>query len=339
MTFGQQNTEAEAHEQLSFAWDCGVNFLDTSEIYPVMPMRATGGRTSTIIGKWLRGRARDTVVVATKVSGRSQGLEWIPANRTEPRGSESNPRVDAASIRAACEAELRRLNTDYLDLFQIHWPDRYVPGFGASRYQRKQERDYVPFEEQVEAMGRLIEEGKIRHWGLSNETTFGVTMHCLTADRLGVPRPVSVQNSFSLLHRSFETELAEACSPRHFNLGLLPWSAMAGGALSGKYLGGKADPNWRLEIWKSRYQRFRNDRALQATEEYARIAKEAGITPAQLAYAFCRSRDFIPSTIIGATTMEQLRENLGAFAVTLSEDTMAAIDDVHLRMRDPSQMD
>jgi len=340
MTFGQQNTEAEGHAQMSRAVEAGVNFFDTAEIYPIVPSRDTQGSTSRIVGTWLRARGRrDDVIVASKVAGKSVGLQWVPANRTEPRGEERTPRPDGPSIVAACEAELRRLRTDYIDLFQIHWPDRYVPNFGKSQYRRGEERDATPFEEQVAAMGRLIDEGKIRHWALSNESTYGVAMHCTAADRLGVPRPVSIQNSFSLLHRSFEGELAEACSPAHFDLGLLPWSAMAGGALSGKYLDGAADPSWRQEIWPDRYQRFRNPRARQATARYAALARDLGVTPAQLAYAFCRTREFIPSTIIGATSMAQLEENLGAFAVELSDEALERIEEIHLDARNPSQLD
>eukprot|EP00854_Cymbomonas_tetramitiformis_P009320 gene9320-11045_t len=198
-TFGEQNTEKEAHAQLSFARDAGVNFLDTAELYPVAPRPETQGLTSTYIGTWLKHQQRDKVVVGSKVAGRSVGLDWIPANRSVPRG------------KAAVEAELRRLQTDYIDLLQIHWPDRYVPLFGRSQYLVENEgADSVPVQEQVAAIRELIEEGKVRHWGLSNETTFGVVKFCAAADALGAPRPITIQNSFSMVHRSFESDLAEA---------------------------------------------------------------------------------------------------------------------------------
>jgi len=339
MTFGQQNTEAEAHEQLAYAKDIGINFLDTAEIYPIVPARETQGRTSEYIGTWLRHQKREDTIVATKVAGRSTGLEWVPANRLNPRDEERNPRVDKKSIVLACEAELRRLQTDYIDLLQIHWPDRYIPMFGESQYNVEKERECVPFEEQVEAMGQLIRDGKIRYYGLSNESTHGVAMHCITCDALGVPRPVSIQNQFNLLYRLFETELAEACSPSNFDLGLLPWSAMAGGALSGKYLDGAKDDKWRMNIWPWRYERFMTGGSKAAIAEYAKVAAQFNVTPAQLAYAFCKSRWFIPSTIIGATTMDQLKENMGSFNVELSPEAIAAIDDVHLRYRNISLKD
>ena len=237
MTFGEQNSEAEGHRQLDAAFERGVNFLDTAEIYPVKPAPETQGRTSEIVGSWLKSRQRCDVVLATKVAGRSTGLAWVPANRTVPRGAEATPVLDAASVRAGLEGELRRLGTDYVDLFQLHWPDRPVPAFGRNRYRRADAAPapgapaFASFEELVGEIGKLIAEGKVREWGLSNESTYGVCQHVATCDRLGVQRPVTIQNSFSLLHRSFEGELAEACHVE--GLGLLPWSALAGGAISG----------------------------------------------------------------------------------------------------------
>jgi len=345
MTWGIQNTEIEAHEQLHYSYEHGINMIDTAEIYPVKPSPETQGSTSTYIGSWLRARRipRDSVVIASKVAGRSQGLEWVPANRTDPPGEERRPRVDPESIREACEGELRRLKTDYLDLFQIHWPDRYVPTFGESQYRGDREMEEAqPFYLQVEAMGQLVKEGKIRYWGLSNETSFGVMSHCQEAAQQGVPRPITIQNNFSLLNRSFESELAETCAPSNNNLGLLPWSAMAGGALSGKYLRGEKDPafqRYRFNLFPGRYDRFNTERAQKAAAEYVAIAKECSLTPAQLAYAFCRSREFVPTTIIGATSMEQLEENLGGFGEPLAPEVLEAIDEVHVKMRNPALED
>jgi len=350
MTWGCQNTEAEAHAQLSFARDCGVNFLDTAELYPIMPDSKTQGRTSEYIGNWLKAQPRDKVIVASKVAGRADGrMTWIPANRTSPPAPLSDgPRVDASNIKAAVEGELRRLNTDYIDLMQIHWPDRYVPKFGESQYCVESERteaSTTSFQEQVEAMGALIQQGKVRHWGLSNETSFGVMRFCSAADAQGVPRPITVQNHFSLLNRTFESELAETCAPAHCDLGLLPWSALSGGALSGKYLPGddtnRSDQKYRFNMFPGRYQRFESARVNDAVREYSRIAESAGLTPAQLAYAYCRSRWFVPSTIVGATSLSQLRENMGAFtpAARLHPEVLAAIDAVHSYNRNPALSD
>ena len=285
MTFGEQNSEAEGHRQLDAAFERGVNFLDTAEIYPVKPAPETQGRTSEIVGSWLKSRQRCDVVLATKVAGRSTGLAWVPANRTVPRGAEATPVLDAASVRAGLEGELRRLRTDYVDLFQLHWPDRPVPAFGRNRYRRADAAPasgappFASFEELVGEIGKLIAEGKVREvstcgrragrsggltkkkWGLSNESTFGVCQHVATCDRLGVRRPVTIQNSFSLLHRSFERELAEAC--HFFGLGLLPWSALAGGAISGVSTCGRAEGTEDLQEQKEIHGRHPAELALR----------------------------------------------------------------------------
>ncbi|GMH40027.1 hypothetical protein BSKO_07931 [Bryopsis sp. KO-2023] len=339
MTFGSQNTEEDAFEQLSYAWDCGVNFLDTSECYPVMPQRETQGRCSSYVGNWMQTRKRDEVIVATKVAGRSEVVTWIPSTRTDPPGEEKTAVVNREAITNACEGELRRLQTDYLDLFQIHWPDRYRPTFGKVRYRPENEYESTPFDEQVQAMGDLIEAGKIRYWGLSNESAYGTIMMCLAADKLGVPRPISIQNSYSLLDRNFDSELAEVCSSKHFDMVLLPWSASGGGCLSGKYVGGVRPEGSRLSLLGDRYPRFFGDRVEAAISEYVKIAEEAGVTPTQLAYLFCKSRWHIPSTLIGATKMEQLKENISGFTTELSQETLDKIDEVHLKFTNPQNMD
>ena len=342
MTFGIQNTEEDAHAQLDYAVkERGVNFIDTAEMYPV-PSSAAGwkpGTTEEYIGTWIEKNPalRSEIVLATKVAGYNPGSE-TGGNRFVPPKPKADCRLDRESVLMACDASLRRLRTDYIDLYQLHWPDRYAPNFGQSVYDPKQERDAVPIKETVAALGELIAAGKIRHYGLSNETTYGVCEFVRAADELGVPRPVSIQNSFCLLHRTFETELAEACAPSHYNIGLLPWTPLAGGALSGKYLHGKKPAEGRLVKYPNFMQRYLNAPSVEATEAYDAIAKEAGISLATLSLAWCRTRWYCASTIIGATTMEQLKENIDAFdtdLVTLSEETLKAIDDVHFARRDP----
>eukprot|EP00197_Chlamydomonas_leiostraca_P015869 CAMPEP_0202880210 /NCGR_PEP_ID=MMETSP1391-20130828/34783_1 /ASSEMBLY_ACC=CAM_ASM_000867 /TAXON_ID=1034604 /ORGANISM="Chlamydomonas leiostraca, Strain SAG 11-49" /LENGTH=346 /DNA_ID=CAMNT_0049562681 /DNA_START=65 /DNA_END=1105 /DNA_ORIENTATION=- len=346
MTIGEQTSREEGLRQLSYAADAGVNFIDTAEIYPVAPRPETHGATSSCVGQWLSKQRRDQFVVATKVAGRSAGQEWVAAGRTDPPGAPSPPRVDAASIQAAAEGELRRLRTDYIDLLQIHWPDRYVPTFGSTAYSPEAAASHFGgppsrFEEQAEAMGKLIQQGKIRAWGLSNETAFGVMEHCRAADTVGVPRPVTVQNCYNLIHRTADSDMAEVL--HETGLGLLPWSALAGGSVTGKYLTSKAAPKGsRFDLFAARYARFNTPRVQAAVAEYVAIAKEAGLTPAQLGYAFCRSRWFIPSVIVGARTVDQLAENLQTWskpAGALSQQVLDAIQAVHLVKRNPACVD
>lgn len=310
-------------------------------MYPV-PSSAPGwkpGRTEAFIGTWLAKNPslRPEVVIATKVSGYNPNSE-TGGNRFVPPRERADCRLDRASVLMACDASLRRLQTDYIDLYQLHWPDRYCPGFGTSVYDPSKERDAVPIKETVAALGELIEAGKIRHYGLSNETTYGVCEFVRAADELGVPRPVSIQNSFCLLHRSFETELAEACAPSHYNIGLLPWTPLAGGALSGKYLNGAKPAEGRLVKYGNFMQRYLNPPSVAATEQYAAVAAKAGVSLATLALAWCKTRWYVTSTIIGATTMAQLKEDIDAFdgdIVTLDEETLAAVDAIHFQCRDP----
>ena len=354
MTWGVQNTESEAHEQLDYAVKRrGVNFIDTAEMYPV-PMSDPSwnpGRTEEIIGNWLAKNANESVdrsdiVIATKIAGFGAS-ERITSNRFSGGSSTVAGRLDRRSVVTACDASLRRLKTSHIDLYQIHWPDRYVPigaFYGSPAYDPEREReDSVPIRETVEALGDLLASGKIKHYGLSNESTFGVCEFVRAADELGIPRPVTIQNSFCLLHRSFETELAEACAPSNYNIGLLPWTPLGGGALSGKYLDGSSNPaDGRLIKYKKYgfHQRYLNAPSREATAQYKRIADEEGVSLATLALAWCKSRWYVASTIIGATKMEQLIENIDALSpsTTLSDAALAAIDRVHERCRDPSVM-
>ena len=348
MTFGVQNSEDEAHAQLDYAVkERGINFIDTAEMYPV-PMSDPGwnpGTTEKFIGSWLAkndARTREDVFLATKIAGFGASSR-IVGNR-DGTETENTGRLDAGSVKKACDASLMRLQTDYVDLYQVHWPDRYVPigaFYGSPAYDPALEReDSVPIRETVEALGELIAAGKIKHYGLSNESTFGVCEFVRAADELGVQRPLTIQNSFCLLHRSFETELAEACAESNYDIGLLPWTPLGGGALTGKYLDGARPSEARLVKYEKYgfHQRYLNAPSVEATREYKKIADECGISLATLALAWCKTRSYVSSTIIGATTMEQLRENIDAFApsLILPDDALVAIDKVHEKCRDPS---
>jgi aryl-alcohol dehydrogenase-like predicted oxidoreductase len=323
MTFGEQNSESDAHAQLDYAVSKGVNFIDTAEMYPVAPRAETVHRTETYIGNWLKHQQREQLVVATKIAGPARGFGWI-------RGG---PRVNKEHIHAAIDASLQRLQTDYVDLYQIHWPDRYVPMFGATSYDASQDRDATPIAEQLQALGELVKAGKVRHIGLSNETPWGVMEFVRCAEQLGLPKIVSIQNAYHLLNRTFEAGLAEVC--HHSDVGLLAYSPLAFGWLSGKYL---ADPqaHGRITLFPGFGQRYNKPNVPPATQEYLRIAQQAGLTPATLALAFARTRRFTSSVILGATTLQQLQENLASAEVTLSSETLAAIESVHQRHPNPA---
>jgi aryl-alcohol dehydrogenase-like predicted oxidoreductase len=323
MTFGEQNSEAEAHAQLDYAVSRGVNFIDTAEMYPVAPRAETVHRTEAYIGEWLKKQQRDKLIVATKIAGPARGFAWI-------RGG---PRINREQVNAAIDASLRRLQTDYVDLYQIHWPDRYVPMFGATGYDIAQERDSVPVAEQLQVLAELVKAGKVRHIGLSNETPWGVMEFVRCAEQLGLPKIVSIQNAYHLMNRTFESGLAEVC--RHANVGLLAYSPLAFGHLTGKYLN---DPqaHGRITLFPNFGQRYNKPNVPAATKEYVNIAREAGLSPAQMAQAFARTRWFTSSVILGATTMEQLKENLDSVELQLSAEVLARIEEVHRRYPNPA---
>lgn len=323
MTFGEQNTEADAHAQLDLAVSHGINFIDTAEMYPVAPRAETAHRTESYIGTWLKKQPRDKLIIATKITGPGRGFNWI----------RNGPRITRKQITDAIEGSLRRLQTDYVDLYQIHWPDRYVPMFGATSYDVAQERDSTPIAEQLAALAELAEHGKVRHIGISNETPWGVSEFVRCAEQAGLPKIVSIQNAYSLLNRTFESGLAEVC--RHANVGLLAYSPLAFGWLSGKYL---ADPHakGRITLFPGFGQRYAKPNVLAATREYVRIAQDAGLSPAQMALAFARTRWFNASVILGATKLEQLKENLDSAEVKLSADALEKIDAVHKLYPNPA---
>lgn len=276
--------------QLNEAFDVfGVNFLDTAEMYPVPTRKETQGETDRIIASWLAKRDRSKVVLATKVAG--PGITWLPG-----RNGHSS-RVTAKEIELSVDFSLQRLGTDYIDLLQIHWPDRYVPLFGAGPYNMSLERDAVSFEEQLTAMDNLIKKGKVRYFGVSNETPYGVMKFSALAEKLGLPKLVSIQNSYSLITRSdYEAGLIEVCSPRNENVGLLAYSPLAGGILTGKYSDPKVSSGSRLNLFPGYMQRFKQSLCVAAVDEYSRIAAKHGMTPAELALAWCYSRPHVAST-------------------------------------------
>ncbi len=322
MTFGEQNSEAEAHEQLDYAVSCGVNFIDTAEMYPVPPRAATAGRTESIVGSWLTRQPRDKLLIATKITGPARGFTWI-------RGG---PRIDKKHLTAALETSLKRLRTDYVDLYQIHWPDRYVPMFGAVGYDVTQERETVEIEEQLEALNALVQAGKVRHLGLSNETPWGVMRFVAAAEKSGLAKVISIQNAYHLMNRAFEAGLAEVC--RHHKVGLLAYSPLAFGWLSGKYADPKADG--RITRFPGFGQRYNKPGVPAASADYAALARQAGLDPAQMALAFVRSRWFTSSVILGATSLTQLQNNLASAELNLSQEILLQIEAIYARHPSPA---
>jgi aryl-alcohol dehydrogenase-like predicted oxidoreductase len=324
MTWGEQNTEAEAHRQLDAAMAAGVNFIDTAEMYPVPPKAETYARTEEYIGHWLaRRNIRDKLVLATKVAGPG---DWLPYIR------DGKNRLDRKNIHAALDNSLRRLKTDYIDLYQLHWPDRSTNFFGKLGYQPVASETATPIEESLQALGELVQAGKVRHVGVSNETPWGVMRFLRAAEATGLPRLVSIQNPYNLLNRSFEVGLAEIAHREQ--VGLLAYSPLGFGVLSGKYLNTRRPAGARLTLFE-RFQRYTNTEGLRATADYAQLAREHGLSPAQMALAYVNSRPFLTSTIIGATSLAQLRENLASIQVTLDQELLAGIEAIHQRQPNP----
>ncbi len=326
MTFGEQNTEQEAHAQLDYAVDQGINFIDTAELYPIPPTAKTYGKTEAIIGKWLQQRGRrDEIILASKVCG--PAADWLP----HIRGGQT--RLDRHNITKAIDASLKRLKTDYIDLYQMHWPDRKTNFFGRLGYVHDPEDHPIPIIETLQLLNDLVKEGKIRHFGISNETPWGVMRYIQLADCMAMERVVSIQNPYSLLNRTFEIGLAE---PAHReDVGLLAYSPLGFGVLSGKYLEGKAGKKARISKWPD-YDRYSNEQAVAATREYVQLAHNHGLDPAQMALAFVNSRPFLTSNIIGATTMEQLKANIDSDDIELSPAVIDEIEAIHRRYPNPS---
>ncbi|MGC2856431.1 NADP(H)-dependent aldo-keto reductase [Novispirillum sp. DQ9] len=327
MTYGEQNSEAEAHAFMDRAVDAGVNFFDAAELYPISPRPETQGRTEEYIGSWLKARGRrDAVILATKVVARSPAMPWF-------RGADHV--MDRANIAAAVDASLKRLGTDVIDLYYLHWPDRRTNYFGQLGYRHDpDDTGGAPLEESLAALQEQIQAGKIRHVGLSNETPWGVHRALLLAETRGLPRPACIQNPYSLLNRTFETGLAEMAIRE--DVPLVAYSPLAGGVLSGKYRNGARPEGARITLWPARYSRYTKPRALPAVDQYVTLAAAVGLDPARMALAYTLSRPFLASSIMGATTLEQLENNLAAADLTLTPDVVAAIDAIHARDPDPA---
>ena len=329
MTWGEQNTESDAHAQIDYALDHGVTLIDAAEMYPVPPRPETQGLTERYIGTWLARHpaARDRIVLATKIAGPARQ----PHNPRHIRG-EGN-QFDRKNLTEALDGSLARLQTDYIDVYQLHWPDRSTMTFGRPAYPWIDDAYTVPIEETLEVLAGFVKAGKIRHIGVSNETPWGVAQFLRAAEKLGLPRIVSIQNPYSLLNRTFEAGLSEFSHREH--VGLLAYSPLAFGWLSGKYEGGARPEGARITKFE-RFARYSKPHTIAATSRYVALAKEHGLTPAQFALSFVNSRPFVTSNLIGATSMAQLKENIASVDVHLSPDALAQIDALHERQPNPA---
>lgn len=331
MTYGDQNTQAEAHDQLDYAVAQGINFIDTAEMYPVPPKAETYTRTETIVGNWLKKQPRDQIILGGKVAGPRRGMGWI-------RGGP--PNLDRANIRAAIEDSLKRLQTDYIDVYQLHWPERNVPMFGQYQFDPTQELDatgkqkqWVSIHNQLETLAELVQEGKIRAVGLSNEQPWGLMEFLRIANEYDLPRVASVQNCYNLINRGMEFGMAEVLYRE--NVSLLAYSPLAFGHLTAKYIDNPAAQG-RVTMFLGYAQRYKKPGVFAACAAYAKLARAHGLTPTQLALSFVYHRWFVASTIIGATSMAQLEEDVAAWQVHLSPEVLAEIEQLHLTMMNPA---
>jgi aryl-alcohol dehydrogenase-like predicted oxidoreductase len=333
MTFGEQVNEANSHAILDHSLARGVNFIDTAEMYSVPPKAETCGHTETIIGKWFAKNpsARDKLVVATKVAGPSRGMPWI----------RDHTNLTVNDFITSCEASLRRLQIDVIDLYQIHWPERHVPAFGGVYYDPKKETSEITIHAQLEALAKLVKAGKVRHVGLSNETPYGVHEFVRLAQQHGLPRVATTQNPYCLINRTYENGLDETC--HRLNVSLLAYSPLGFGLLTGKYdasgiTGPDAPKGARISDYESvRKQRWGRPESLVAARRYNALALENGMTPSQMALAFCYTKWQVASTIIGVTSIAQLDADLDAWGTTLAPEVLAAIDAIRWELRDPAQ--
>lgn len=319
MSYGNQNTEAEGHQHMDYCLERGVNFFDTAEMYAVPPTAETYGKSEEVLGTWLASRKnRDKAIIATKAVGPGERFRHI---------RDGNCKFNREHLVQAVEDSLRRLQTDYIDLYQLHWPERTVNSFGSLLYPHVDDEDWTPIEETLSVLSDLIDAGKIRAIGLSNETAWGTMAFLRAAERDGLPRVASVQNIYNFLNRAYEVGLSEV-SIRE-DVGLLAYSPIAGGVLSGKYLNGAVPKNSRMDLFKGNFSRHSSDLATRATEAYVKVADKHGLVPVQMANAFVNSRRFLTSNIIGATSMEQLKTNIDTAEMTLAPEVIEDIEATH----------
>lgn len=324
MTWGEQNTQDEAFAQIDRAAEHGINFMDAAEMYPVPPRPETYGQTERIIGNYFKKRGnRDQWILTSKVAGPGNNISHI---------RDGNLKHNRQHIIAALEGSLERLQTDYIDLYQLHWPDRETNFFGKLGYVHN-DKTFTPLEETLEVLNEQVQAGKIRHIGLSNETPWGTMRFLQLAEERGWPRAVTIQNPYNLLNRSFEVGLAEIAIREQ--CGLLAYSPLAFGMLTGKYANGARPEHARLTLF-SRFTRYNNPETMRATEQYVQLAKQHGLDPAQMALAYVTSRPFVTSNIIGATSLEQLQSNLDSINLTLSEEVVAGIEAIHKIQPNPA---
>ena len=328
MTFGEQNTQSDAFEQLEYALDQGLFFWDTAEMYPVPPKPETQGATETILGNWIAQRGkRDQLFIASKIAGPSQGGSHIRDGQT---------RFNAAEIGSAIDGSLKRLQTDYIDLYQLHWPQRPTNFFGKLGYHNTEAQntdEITALEETLTALSHEIKNGRIRYIGLSNETPWGTLKFLHLAEKLGLEKFVSVQNPYNLLNRTYEIGMSEIAY--HENVGLLAYSPLAFGYLTGKFRHGARPANTRISLY-SRFSRYSNPQSEWATEQYAQLAEQHDLTLTQLSLAFIKQQFFVNSTIIGATNLDQLKENIQAFEIELSTDVLEGIEAIHRQQPNPA---
>ncbi|MEH6638172.1 MAG: NADP(H)-dependent aldo-keto reductase [Porticoccaceae bacterium] len=325
MTWGEQNSLDEALEQMDYALAEGVNFFDTAEMYPVPPKAETQGRTEEYVGEWFARRGqRDKIILATKVSGRSSA-DW--------KHLRGGPRLSREHIQQAVRDSLKRLQTDYIDLYQVHWPERVTNYFGQLGYEHKDEDGLVPIAETLSALDELVKEGLVRHIGISNETPWGLMEYLRVAKEDNKARIVSIQNPYNLLNRSFEVGLAEMAIRE--NVGLLAYSPLAMAMLTGKYMNGAKPAGARLTVYE-RFQRYTGPLAVAASEAYVNLAREHGLDPGQMALAYVNSREFVTSNIIGATNLEQLKLNIDSAKLSLSEEVLEGIEAIHKQYCNPA---
>ncbi len=326
MTWGEQNTESEAHEQLNYAVEQGINFIDTAELYAIPINKNTQGLTEQYIGTWLKDQKREDLIIASKAAGPNpNALQHI-------RGGKGFS--GKGFIEEAVNGSLKRLQTDYIDLYQLHWPERPTNFFGQLGYTHASDDPMTDFKYVLEELKKQIDAGKIRYIGLSNETPWGLMQYLKLADEFELPRVISNQDAYSLINRKFEVGMAEMAIRE--NCKLLAYSPLGGGILSGKYLGGKKPEGTRYTNWPNYFARYSHENTVKATQKYADLAKEHGLSLTQMALAFVNSREFLISNIVGATTMEQLKENIDSVHVTLSEEVLAEIEKIHLEFPNPA---